>query len=492
MAHGYWLQHVYLQECRSIVQNRKYRGKITLADYEDDDLREILQDFISTGNEWHNVIPESAIEWLNDYVPELAGILEVDTLEKVRDVVRQSMLEGTTLQERIKALRESVPEIQNMAKHRIEAIARTEVTRADSMGRLIEMKNNDDVVGVEFSAVMDDRTTDICSSRHGLIMRMDDPRIPEMTPPLHVRCRSLLLSLTIYEFPDGVLTSHEFNDGELPVTKQREYDILQIQDLLDSVEGIKSATKAIQETGEIVENQAKTIKEANEHVVKQGIAKNANFGKLNIEAANEIIEGIKRAKDLFPELPIFDFVGSCQEHNRFIYELRCQKAFNIIKAKFPNSSDEEILKVVKAKYKKAKVKGDFWAFSYKEKGIRGIDLNEKFFSSKGIKEIHSSILHSVDVKFHPTGCITIKSIIDHEMGHQIDNLLSARDDLIIKKLYNNNHNDMKDLLSKYAQKNIGEFIAEAWSEYQNNSNPRPLAKQVAERLFEIQREKFKK
>ena len=52
-----------------------------------------------------------------------------------------------------------------MARQRIEAIARTEVTRADSMGRLISMKANDDVIGVEFSAVMDDRTTDMCVGR---------------------------------------------------------------------------------------------------------------------------------------------------------------------------------------------------------------------------------------------------------------------------------------------------------------------------------------
>ena len=143
MAHGYWLQHIYLQECRAIVQNRKYRGKIKLADYEDDeDLRELLSKFIEYGTGWQNVIPETAIEWLENYIPELAGILETDILDQVRNVIRQSMLEGTTLQERMKALQETVPEIQSMAKHRIEAIARTEVTRADSMGRLIEMKSN--------------------------------------------------------------------------------------------------------------------------------------------------------------------------------------------------------------------------------------------------------------------------------------------------------------------------------------------------------------
>ncbi len=236
LAYGYWLQHVFTRECRS----GKYRGHVKLADVpEDDELRQILEELIdfdlAEDWQWNNVVPETAIEWLKDYTPMLVGSFEFGILEKVRDVIRQSMEEGSTLQERIDALRESVFELQEIAEQRLEAIARTEITRADSMGSLIEMKTNSDVVGVEFSAILDDRTTQICESRHGLIMSINDPRLPEIIPPLHINCRSLLLSCTIYEYPDGVLTSHEFDEG-LPETMQRDYDIQVIQDLLDSLE----------------------------------------------------------------------------------------------------------------------------------------------------------------------------------------------------------------------------------------------------------------
>ena len=100
------------------------------------------------------------------------------------------------------------------------------------MGRLISMKSNDDVIGVEFSAIMDDRTTEICSSRHGLFMRLDDPRLPENTPPLHVRCRSLLLPCTVYDYPDGLLTSHEFDD--VPSGTQRTEDIDDVNKILNA------------------------------------------------------------------------------------------------------------------------------------------------------------------------------------------------------------------------------------------------------------------
>lgn len=196
---------------------------------------EMLREFIAFGssNEWNEIIPIEAVNWLEGYVPMLAGVLSTDVLEKTREVIRNSLIEGSTLKERMSALRESSEELARMSDLRIEMIARTEVTRADSMGRLISMKANDDVIGVEFSAIMDDRTTEMCIARNGLVMRLDDPRLPENTPPLHVNCRSLLVSLTVYDFPDGVLTSHDFN--EVPSGIQREEDIAEFRSLLEDV-----------------------------------------------------------------------------------------------------------------------------------------------------------------------------------------------------------------------------------------------------------------
>ncbi|MBR1439188.1 MAG: hypothetical protein IJ587_11705 [Synergistaceae bacterium] len=45
-------------------------------------------------------------------------------------------------------------------------------------------------------------------------------------------CRSLLLSLTVYDFPDGVLTSHEFD--EVSSGMQRPEDIEEIRSLLET------------------------------------------------------------------------------------------------------------------------------------------------------------------------------------------------------------------------------------------------------------------
>lgn len=250
LAQGYWLQHVYMQECRAAARGQRYRGRVTLADdteLDDEEIRRLLESLMKSAKvgadpAWHVVIPTDAVKWIEGYTPKLAGVLEKDILEKVRGVVRESMFAGSTLKQRMEALREADPKIRAMGKHRVEAIARTEVTRADSIGRLIDMKSNPDVLGVEFSAILDDRTTDMCQARHGLVMRMDDPRLPYNTPPMHVRCRSLLLAATVYEHPDGLLTSHEFDDIE-PGT-QRPEDIEAVREVLGSVEGTLSAPKA--------------------------------------------------------------------------------------------------------------------------------------------------------------------------------------------------------------------------------------------------------
>lgn len=254
LAQGYWLQHVYMQECRAAAHGHKYRGRVTLADgteLDDEEIRLLLESLLRSARveadpAWHSVIPVDAVKWVEGYTPKLAGVLERDILEKVRQTVRDSMLAGTTLKQRMEALREAEPRIRALGKHRAEMIARTEVTRADSMGRLIDMKSNPDVLGVEFSAVLDDRTTDICQSRHGLVMRMDDPRLPYNTPPMHVNCRSLLLSATVYEHPDGLLTSHEFDEIEPGI--QRPEDIDAVREVLGSIEEIKPPKAAAEET----------------------------------------------------------------------------------------------------------------------------------------------------------------------------------------------------------------------------------------------------
>src|SRR3990172_510224 len=54
------------------------------------------------------------------------------------------------------------------------------------MGRITEARRVEKFIqGMQFSAIIDARTTEICSSLDGRIFRMDDPDLSNFAPPLH-------------------------------------------------------------------------------------------------------------------------------------------------------------------------------------------------------------------------------------------------------------------------------------------------------------------
>lgn len=73
-------------------------------------------------------------------------------------------------------------------------------------------------------------------------------------------------------------------------------------------------------------------------------------------------------------------------------------------------------------------------------------------------EIPYSELYGNDVKnkYHPVGCDSIKAIIDHEFGHQLDDLLNLKNNKEIINNYNNfkkmSRFDKRNSLSLYANK----------------------------------------
>ena len=55
------------------------------------------------------------------------------------------------------------------------------------------------VTGMMFSAIMDDRTTDVCATLDGQFFEMGDPDLARVTGPLHYNCCSTLVPITKYE-----------------------------------------------------------------------------------------------------------------------------------------------------------------------------------------------------------------------------------------------------------------------------------------------------
>lgn len=132
------------------------------------------------------VIPEKAVRAMELRSIRLAGDVDGDLLAGVKKIMIR-FLTGDTRRETERALEE----LLDHNRDRASLITTTETTYSYNRGRLAGFAENQ-VDYVRFSAVMDGRTSPICRSRHGLIMKMDDPRVAENTPPLHGRCRSVL------------------------------------------------------------------------------------------------------------------------------------------------------------------------------------------------------------------------------------------------------------------------------------------------------------
>lgn len=159
------------------------------------------------------------------------------------------------------------------------------------------------------------------------------------------------------------------------------------------------------------------------------------------------------------------------------------------KAVNPGYTEKQLDTVVKkyvAKKYAPPVKSITYAQSYRLKELQGVTISDKWQGERFLK----ALAEDVASKFHPEGADTIRSVLDHEIGHQLDNMLDLWDNVEITKLYRSmKPEEMTEALSKYAWDNsnrseTGEFIAEAWSEYLNNPNPRPVAKKVGEIIEE--------
>jgi hypothetical protein len=154
-----------------------------------------------------------------------------------------------------------------------------------------------------------------------------------------------------------------------------------------------------------------------------------------------------------------NFTGTAQAHRQFIKET--------IKKTFVISRKE-------------------YAISILQKDVSGISINHQFIE----KPISRQQLQTdVKNKYHPIGCDTIKSLLDHEIGHQLTGLLGLDKDSVILSIWNSYKDKtlITQELSEYAWDNgnvnpIGEFIAEALTEYRNNPNCRPLAKKIGTRI----------
>lgn len=268
----------------------------------------------------------------------------------------------------------------------------------------------------------------------------------------------------------------------------------------------------------IPEKIASADKKELENIVKnEQIARNVNFGEIDIDIAREVINTIWNVKIKYPflELP---YIGSRQVINK---KLEQQIEYYLTQLYIQNNSTEdsvdEIIMRAKSEAKfyikeNFEAQNDNFAFAnvaekpekikkpkpgMEYSGIiteyigdviasefNGICINEQ--KAKNYNQLCQELIEQEQRGASPRGCDTIQYLTMHEIAHHLDKILQiSKDDEIISmyKEFKGKSSESKiNSLCLYADEDIGEFIAEAWAESQCSATPRDTAKLVEEKM----------
>jgi len=111
-----------------------------------------------------------------------------------------------------------------------------------------------------------------------------------------------------------------------------------------------------------------------------------------------------------------------------------------------------------------------WSFN-------AIVINGNFIREQDIAE---QLSYNESTGFHPKGCGSVKSLIDHELGHIIDYVCGvSMSKEFTDFLARYTLSDISDKLSTYSASSGNaypfEVVAEAYAEWRNNTQPREIA-----------------
>lgn len=243
---------------------------------------------------------------------------------------------------------------------------------------------------------------------------------------------------------------------------------------------------------------AETIPEANSFMEKN-FDITANYKGLDVEVANIVNDTMTSTFNDFPKLSEqFGFIGESHERMKIakdnfktFVEKELQKMGLVQGSKQYQDSLDFNLRSFAQKHR---IPSNTYAISHSNgsgvfSDLNGITINNK--QGKTAAAMKKSLQNDVKNGFHPVKCDTIKSVVDHEAGHQLDRLIGLADNEDFLKYYKSlSPDDITKGLSRYATTNIREFIAEGWSEYLNNPSPRPIAKKIGEFVKKVYKAKY--
>ncbi|HET7558875.1 MAG TPA: DUF935 family protein [Limnochordia bacterium] len=158
----------------------------------------------------------------------IAGVERDYVLKQAKQILFQALETGATQKETMFALDQLFAQYVEVAgdvttPSRLETVVRTNWNNAYNAGRrefMAQPELKEFVPAVEYSAVLDSRTTPFCRSWDGKILSKTNPAVDSITPPNHFNCRSILVPVTSIEIEDQAAEGKPVPiDGDLPSAK---------------------------------------------------------------------------------------------------------------------------------------------------------------------------------------------------------------------------------------------------------------------------------
>ena len=111
-------------------------------------------------------------------------------LKRINNTINNGIAKGLTNKE----ITEKIVRTTRLTKSQADAVVRTSITRSATSAQAATMENNEELIkGYKFVAILDSRTSEICSAKDGMEFPIDQK---QHLPPLHWRCRSTIVPIT--------------------------------------------------------------------------------------------------------------------------------------------------------------------------------------------------------------------------------------------------------------------------------------------------------
>ena len=247
--------------------------------------------------------------------------------------------------------------------------------------------------------------------------------------------------------------------------------------------------------------QIASLADSANRLIQNGGVGIANLSGFHPKVAQDMADALEEAKRDFPWLTV-SYIGSIQNQTQSIendlVEFYRKKFASIENTGWSDEQIDEAAHLNASRFIRRNQMDDIdgifaWSLrlgnSDPSRGglskYNGVAVNLDYAGD--YDKFKSAKVQNVVNKFKPFGCDSPRATMDHELGHELDRMLGASRDPQINQWYQEMlaSGKSKEMLSGYAAKNVAEFIAEAYSEYRNNSEPRETSQRVYRRLKEL-------